>query len=214
MDIGIDQGYRDSQTYAGSTGMSQELRSVRHIPLQKEVNDLYMSDDGRYYYNSQVYDRSHPAYQLPIDRFSRDRHQYKTKRDYRKEEQLLEKYTDIYRTPANAAHYMHHKSFDIMHHLSHMKDSIYGLFNDTYIYGPSIEIFTNGDRLFYTGILLLICAFLLTLCCALFIGWGCTSTGACPRGNDYDPSNQNIIINIPRDSMPNNNNNNNLITTS
>ena len=180
MDIGIDQGTRHSHTDGG--------------------NDLYMSDDGRYYYNSHVYDRSHPSYQLPIDRFLRDHHQYKSKREHRKEEQLLEKYTDIYRTPANAAHYMQHKGANVTHHLSHMRDSVYGIFNDTYAYGPSFEIFTSGNRLFYTGILFLICAFLLTLCCALFVGWGCTSTGSCgtSNGNDYDPSNQNIIINIPK----------------
>ena len=186
MDIGIDQGTRDSQTHIGSKG-----------------DDLYMSNDGRYYYNSYVYDKSFPAYQLPIERFSRDHNQFSSKREHRKEEQLLEKYNDIYRTPANAAHYMHHKGFDAMHHLHHMRDSIYGIFSDTYAYGPSVEIFTNGSRLFYTGILLLICAFLLTLCCALFIGWGCTSprTGI-GMGNDYniDPSNQNIIINLPNNN--------------
>lgn len=191
MDIGIDQGTRDSQTYAGSTGMSQELRSVRHLP--KEVNDLYMSDDGRYYYNSHIYDRSFPSYQLPIDRFSRDHLQYKSKRDHRKEEQLLEKYTDIYRTPANAALYMQQKGFDVMLYLYNMRDSIYSIFNDTYVYGPSVEIFTNGNRLFYTGILFLICAFLLTFCCTIFIGWGSTSIGT----DNSDSGNQNIIINIP-----------------
>lgn len=185
MDIGIDQGFEHSKS---------------HLPVEGKLNDLYMSDNGRYYYNSHVYDRSFPSFQLPIDRFSRDHHQYRSKREHRKEEQLLEKYTDIYRTPANAAHYMQHKGANVMHHLSYMRDSIYGIFNDTYVYGLSYEIFTNGNRLFYTGILFLICAFLLTLCCALFIGWGCTSTGACGTGsgNDYDPSNQNIIINIPK----------------
>jgi hypothetical protein len=144
MDIGVDQGQPQNNLQGYFS---------RNLPVSKE-EDLLRSHDGRYYYSSFLYDKPFPSYQLPIDKFTRDINQYRSKRNYRMHEQMLEKLNDLY-TSSN----------DILDNMNtdDIKTSFYNFMEDLVNRCPSLDVFMVGNRLFYTGIILLVVAVLLMI---------------------------------------------------